>query len=225
MPEFAWNDFKAGSMAVSKSYELSGMLGTLSDVLYDFLEFVIGSGIVASIPGGVALVRLLMAGSELSKIYGVCIVGPGGLVGVATAGAAAFLLGPSAIIPAVIGGALIGDAAVAHRSLTDPEQAFASKVFGGSIPFDNVIVTNLAGDSCRQHHEHESRDSGPQSFGPERQLLRLHFQQHLGRQLVVLNTHGHERTSSSSAHVQGVALADSALTARLAVVSNGGRPI
>ena len=84
LPKFAWSDIRAGSMAVSKSYELSGVLGTLSDLLYNVLDFVISLGVTAAFPGGAAVVSLVFMGSELSKIYGIRVVGPGGLVGVAS---------------------------------------------------------------------------------------------------------------------------------------------
>jgi len=147
LPKFAWSDIRAGSMAVSKSYELSGVLGTLSDLLYNVLDFVISLGVAAAFPGGAAVVSLVFMGSELSKIYGIRVVGPGGLVGVASAAGACFLVGPEAIIPAFIGGALVGDAAFAHRPLRDSERALATLVFGDKLPLDNIYVTNAADPS------------------------------------------------------------------------------
>jgi hypothetical protein len=64
VPEFAWSDISAGAMAVSKSYELSGVLGTLSDLLFDVVDFVIGLGLVAPFPGGAAVVSLLLEGFD-----------------------------------------------------------------------------------------------------------------------------------------------------------------
>jgi hypothetical protein len=43
-----------------------------------------------------------------------------------------------------VGGVLVGDAAIAHRALKDSEQALAKLVFGDQIPFDKIIITNLA---------------------------------------------------------------------------------
>jgi hypothetical protein len=47
--------------------------------LFDIVDFVIGLGLVAPFPGGAAVVSLLLEGFELSKIYGIRVVGPGGL--------------------------------------------------------------------------------------------------------------------------------------------------
>jgi len=60
---------------------------------------------------------------------------------------ACFLVGPEAIIPAFIGGALVGDAAFAHRPLRDSERALATLVLGDKLPLDNIYVTNAADPS------------------------------------------------------------------------------
>jgi hypothetical protein len=148
-PQSAWADIRASTMVVSKSYELAGLLGTLSDILADMLDFVGGIALLNAIPGGAALACLVFVGTELGQLTGIRVVGPGGLVGVATAAGAAFLIGPGMIVPAFIGGVLIGDALVAHRPLWQSEKDLAYKVFRDKVPFDDIIVTNLAGDNSR----------------------------------------------------------------------------
>jgi hypothetical protein len=99
--------------------------------------------------GGSALACLIFMGGELGTLYGVRISGPGGLVGVAAAAGAVFLVGPTMIIPAFIGGLLLGDLLVKHRPLSDSETRLARQVFGDTLPLDRIIVTNLSGDSDR----------------------------------------------------------------------------
>ena len=45
--------------------------------------------------------------------------GPGQLIGIATAGAALFVVGPGAVIPAFLAGAAAGNALIRHRHMTD----------------------------------------------------------------------------------------------------------
>jgi hypothetical protein len=130
----AWPDIRMGAMVVNKSYEMSGVLGTLVDVLGDVLEFVVAAALLSPIAGGPALAGLVFLGSELGALAGVRVVGPGGLVGLAAAGGAVFLLGPGMIIPVFVGGVLIGNLLVKHRALSEAEKTFAAQVFGDTQP-------------------------------------------------------------------------------------------
>lgn len=72
--------------------------------------------------------------------------GPGVLTGIVTAGAALFVMGPGAIIPAFISGSVAGNALIRHRYMTSEERAFAESVFGSSLPpNDRIVLTNLEG--------------------------------------------------------------------------------
>src|SRR5262245_10449887 len=53
------------------------------------------------------------------------------------------------MIPAFIAGALAAEALLKHRLLTDKEVSFAHTVFGDTVPYSRVIVTNLIGVSSR----------------------------------------------------------------------------
>jgi len=82
---------------------------------------------------------LVAVGSDLLE-------GPGELVGVATAGAALFVVGPAAVIPAFIAGAAAGNALIKHRGLSAAETAMADEVFGPTLPSaDRIVLTNLTG--------------------------------------------------------------------------------
>jgi len=70
--------------------------------------------------------------------------GPGGLVGVVTAEASLFVLGPGELIPAFIAGSMAGNALIRHQPLSPEERALAETVFGNTMPpNDKIILTNL----------------------------------------------------------------------------------
>ena len=145
----SWKAIRSATMTVSKSYEIAGILGTLEDLAQDVIDFAIGFGILLPVAGGAGALCMLMIGTELGQLYGVRLAGPDGLIGVIAAAGAAILVGPTMMIPAFIGGVIAGQALIAHRSLKDSEIAKARTVFGDTIPYDNVVVTNIAGLSGR----------------------------------------------------------------------------
>jgi hypothetical protein len=145
----SWKAIRSARLSVSKSYEIAGAIGTLENLAADVVEFVIGLAVLAPFAGGAGVICLLMIGTELGQLYGVRVLGPDGLVGVMFAAGAAILVGPTMMIPAFIAGALAAEALLKHRLLTDKEVAFAHTVFGDTIPYSRVIVTNLIGASSR----------------------------------------------------------------------------
>jgi hypothetical protein len=146
----SWKAIRSATLSVSKSYEIAGVVGTLENLAADVIEFVLGLAILAPfVPGGAGIICLLMIGTELGQLYGVRVLGPDGLVGVLAAAGAAILVGPTMMIPAFIAGAFAAEALIKHRLLTDKEVAFAHTVFGDTIPYSRVIVTNLIGVSSR----------------------------------------------------------------------------
>jgi hypothetical protein len=141
-----WNTVKNGVMATSKSYEMSGVLGTLVDVAIDVVEFVAADVVLSPVPGGAALASLVFFGTDLQDLTDVHLAGPGGVVGLIAAGGALCLLGPFAIIPAYIGGVLLTDELLfKSRSMTAAEVAFAGTVFGDTLPIDKILLTNING--------------------------------------------------------------------------------
>jgi hypothetical protein len=84
-------------------------------------------------------------GTELLDLIGADledVIPPGGLVGLVVAGGILFALGPNALIPAVVAGAVAG-AQIEHRDITPEEVAFAKKVFGDTLPWERIVITNL----------------------------------------------------------------------------------
>ena len=138
-----WLDLRQGSMSTSKSYEDAGVLHAIEDVAKDLLGF-----LVAEVTFGAGLALVICASAELADALDASFVGPGGLVGVAVAGGVVWTFGPSAIIAAVVAGVAAGaitDALIGHRQLNDEEYAFATVVFGDTLPpRDRIYVTNLS---------------------------------------------------------------------------------
>jgi hypothetical protein len=67
------------------------------------------------------------------------------LAGVISAGAALFVVGPSIIFPVFVAGAIAGAAAIDHRPAEPEEREFADQVFGSSLPWGRIRLTNLVG--------------------------------------------------------------------------------
>ena len=145
-----WLDLRQGSMSISKSYEDAGVLHAIEDIAKDLLGF-----LVAEVTFGAGLALVVCASAELADSLNASFVGPGGLVGVAVAGGVVLTFGPFAIIAAVIAGVAAGaitDALIGHRQLTDEEYAFATLVFGDTLPpRDRIYVTNLSHGGGRKY--------------------------------------------------------------------------
>ena len=141
-----WPDISAGHMAVSRSSELSGVTGTATDIVKDVAEFLIVAETL-----GVGLTICLLIGSELGEA-GVDVPGLGGVVGLGIVAGSLYIWGPLAIGPAIILGVAAGaivDSMVKIRRLRPEEEDFARDVFGGSLDFDRIRLTNLSGMSTR----------------------------------------------------------------------------
>jgi hypothetical protein len=142
-----WPDLSAGSLVVSRSSELDGVLGTAVDIVKDAVEFLI---VAETLGAGPAI--CLVISSELGDA-GVEVPGLGGVVGLGIVGGSVFIWGPLAIGPAILVGVAAGavvDAMVKIRRLDADEKAFARAVFADSIDFENVRLTNLLGLGGRQ---------------------------------------------------------------------------
>jgi hypothetical protein len=72
--------------------------------------------------------------------------GPGGIAGIFVSGTMLFVGGPTALVPAIIAG--VGateslNALIKTRGLSPEERTIAELVFGDSLPYDKIILTNL----------------------------------------------------------------------------------
>jgi hypothetical protein len=140
-----WAEIRTASMAVSKSYEMTGVLGTLTDFAIDVVEFLVGAEVLQGLAGAVGVAGVILVGSELGALTGLRVAGPGGLAGVIVAAGATCLLGPAVMLPVLVGGVLIGDLVVRHRRMNQEEVALATRVFGDTLPVDRILLTNLSG--------------------------------------------------------------------------------
>jgi hypothetical protein len=141
-----WPDISGGTMVVNRSTELSGVLGEAVDIVKDIAEFLL---VAETLGAGLAI--CLVIGSELGDA-GVTIPGLGGVVGLGIVGGSLFIWGPLAIGPAILIGVAAGavvDSMVKIRRLLPFEEDFAREVFGDSIDFERVRLTNLSGIGTR----------------------------------------------------------------------------
>lgn len=140
--EMFWPEVRQGTMSVSKSYEDTGVLKTVEDIVADFLGFVAADAL-----GSPALGLALVVGSELGNITGFKWGDPTILIGVAKVAGILAVFGPGALIPAV--GVAIATAPN-HRRLTQDEIDFAGTVFGDTLPIERIMLTDMIGLGGRQ---------------------------------------------------------------------------
>jgi hypothetical protein len=115
--------------------EITGTLDTLGTVV----EYVVKAVAFSAVFGAYGITVLV--GTELLGQ----LADPNILTGVFAAGAVFLILGPYALVPAIIVGfAAASVADIKHRSLTEAEKNFARLVFGNTIRYDDIIVTDLS---------------------------------------------------------------------------------
>jgi hypothetical protein len=135
----AWDSVRTGTLSVNKSYEDTGVLGTIEDIGKKFLDSLAADAVIS--PGVWSLIAI---GSEVGKISGVHWAPPNGLVGVIVYGATAVIAGAGAFALAIV--AADG---IHSRQLTAAEQGFADQVFKGTVPYDRVVLTDMVGAGGR----------------------------------------------------------------------------
>jgi hypothetical protein len=122
-------------MSVSKAYQDTGVLGTVEDVVSDLFSWLAAAAVLS--PG---IATVLVLGSELGSMSSLHFAPVQGIVGLVIYAGAYFLMGPFAIIPAVLVGS-----SIQTRSLTQDEIDFVNRVFQNTIPYDKIVLTNLIG--------------------------------------------------------------------------------
>lgn len=137
-----WPDLSGGTITERHSSDVAGVLGATVSLLGDLVEF-----FAAAETLGAGFAVCLVVGDELGRV-GITLPGLGGVVGLTVAGGVVYIFGPSSIVAAVVAGVAVGavvDAMVQLRSLKDEEVSFARQVFGGSLDYDRIRLTNLIG--------------------------------------------------------------------------------
>jgi hypothetical protein len=147
-----WSEIQSsGDFTVAKDYQWGGIVGTLDRLANDLVSLHLldfGAGVVGTALGAVIAVTQ----EAIDWIH--ANLGPGGTLGVISgvvvfAAAAALGAGAgAALIFGTVAGVAAGavsNALIDSRPIAQAEIAKASTVFGNTIPYDKVILTNLAG--------------------------------------------------------------------------------
>lgn len=135
-----WPTFRSGAdIHFRLDAEIGGPTGSAWDVVKGLGKAVLAGAILG--PGG----ALLVVGHEIGTALRLTPE-PGTIAGVLVAGGMALVFGPGAMIPAIAVGAAVGAviaADIKSRALKTSELRLAQQVFGDTIPFDKVLITNL----------------------------------------------------------------------------------
>ena len=137
-----WPEVSAGNLSVGHSSELSGVLGTAVDLAKQVAEI-----LIVAETAGVGMAVCVFLTAELGEA-GVEVPGLGGAVGISVVGGALLIWGPLAIGPAILLGVGVGaivDALITIRRLTKAEMDLARSVFGNTLDFEKIRLTNLLG--------------------------------------------------------------------------------
>ncbi|MER7457754.1 hypothetical protein [Micromonospora sp. NPDC126480] len=135
-----WSDLRGGTAAFTKAYEDIGALGTLEDIAVAVVEFVAAAVVV-----GPFVAAAIVVGSELGALTEIPFLHPTAVAGVFVAGAVLLILGPGALIPAAVAG-VAAASQVKARPLRESERILATRVFGDTLPFDRILITNFDRD-------------------------------------------------------------------------------
>ncbi|NUS00867.1 MAG: hypothetical protein HOV67_37080 [Kribbellaceae bacterium] len=133
-----WQNVRIGTASRNLQYD-ADWFGSIDDVV-SFIVQVVALGTVFG-EAGVAIV----CATEAAEILDMEELVVPGLVGIMIAGAAAYVFGPSMLIPAFLAGAVVTAALIDQRKMTDAEIAWARKIFGDELPVDRILLTNLTG--------------------------------------------------------------------------------
>jgi hypothetical protein len=146
-----WNQIvSSASLSIAKDYQWAGPVGTLEDLVKDLFE--IGVGAVGTAIGAViGLTQEAVGWLHLS-------LGPGGTFGViagvvvfAVAEIASFGVGTAVMLGTVAGVAVgaVASSMIQSRPMNAQEIQQAQQVFGSELPYQSVMLTNLAGINGR----------------------------------------------------------------------------
>jgi hypothetical protein len=134
-----WDEFANGRLEVQREYQ-NNLVEWLESTVMDKVMFVLGA---VTLGGPATLV--IWGASSVSDLTGVGIPGELGLAGLILAEGQYFLFGPTYFIPVFIGGALVTAALFERRDLRIEEIDEAKRVFGDTVPYDKIVVSNLEG--------------------------------------------------------------------------------
>ncbi len=136
----------ASNFSVAHDYQWSGAAGTLAGLVDDLLD--IGAGAV----GGTLGVVIALTQEAIGWLG--TTLGPGGTFGV-IGGVLVFAVGAIAGVPlgtalilgvaAGVATSAVANAVIERRAMNAAEIALAQKVFGSTLPYDNIQLTDFCG--------------------------------------------------------------------------------
>jgi hypothetical protein len=145
--EMYWDKIvNSGSFSVARDYQWSGAVGTLAGLVDDLID-------IGAAAAGAALGVVIALTEEAIGWLGTTL-GPGGTFGViggvlvfAVGAIAGLPLGTALILGVAAGAAtdIVANAEIQRRAMNAAEIALAQKVFGSTLPYDNIQLTNFAG--------------------------------------------------------------------------------
>ena len=134
-----WASFRDSQAEFHKWYEDTGVLDTLESLILPITEF-----LVVRVLAGAATAAVLVLGPALARIADFPVAVPPGIPGAVILGGVVFIFGPLAVVPAVVAGVAVAQAAdIKTRRMHPAEIAEAVKVFGDTLPIDRIRVSNL----------------------------------------------------------------------------------
>jgi hypothetical protein len=117
---------------------LIGTIGTVVSVA----ETVVELYVAAQFRGVIGVVVIL--GIKLGSAGGTAFISPNILAGITVSAGVLVLFGPSAIIPALVGGTVTAAIAdIRHRRINRDEIALAKQVYKEQLPYDLIVITDL----------------------------------------------------------------------------------
>ena len=117
---------------------LIGTIGTVVSVA----ETVVELYVAAQFRGVIGVVVIL--GIKLGSAGGTAFISPNILAGITVTAGVLVLFGPSAIIPALVGGTVTAAIAdIRHRRINRDEIALARQVYKEQLPYDRIVITDL----------------------------------------------------------------------------------
>jgi hypothetical protein len=131
-------------------YRLDADIGGVLGVGWDIAKLVVEALAAAVLLPGIGVI--IFVGPQLGAAVGIRVATPDNLAGFAVAAGMIFVLGPGMMVPSIVAGVAVATLLdIKHRSMTDEERQFASKVFLDRIPFDRVTLTNLSHGGGRKY--------------------------------------------------------------------------
>lgn len=142
-----WSSYESGAQySVAKDYSWGGIIGGVQSLVDDLLD--LGAGALGATLGGI------VGGTREALDFLGLDLGTGGTFGVIS-GVVVFAVGVAtgvgigaSLVTATITGVEVGavlESMIEERPLNDGEIAVGQSVFGNTIPYDKIRLTNLAG--------------------------------------------------------------------------------